>query len=441
MSAVAEATSVYLQEFRELGRAEPGWLSQRREAGIQSFEAVGFPHRRMEAWRNLKPGALTQEHFRAADAVGAVPMALAPTAALVPDAWRLVFVDGHLSASHAVLDDLPDGLTVRPLRDAVVQDGAVPEAHLGRHAVLDNHPFAGLNSAFWADGALIDVAPGTVVDRPVVLVFLSSESAAHRASYPRVLVRAGEHAEIRIVQVHAGPDALPYLVCPVTEIVAGANSSVRLNHVQEEGAAAYHLGLMHADLARDARLHIHGLSDGGKLARTDIFVNLAGEGADARLDGLYLVADGQYADYHTWVRHQAAHCNSQQLFKGVLSGKAESVFDGLIHVHKGAQKTDSQQQNRNLLLSPRALAHSNPRLEIYADDVKCAHGSTVGELDREAMFYLRSRGIGENDARGLLTFAFANEMLQPIGVEALRDHVGQRLAAFMPGDATVKELL
>lgn len=441
MSAVAEATSVYLQEFRGRSASEPAWLAERREAGIQAFEAVGFPHRRMEAWRNLKPGALSQKHFRAADTVGAVPMALAPTAAVVPDAWRLVFVDGHLSASHAVLDNLPSGLTIRPLREALEQDNELLEAELGRHATLDNHPFAALNSAFWADGALIDVAPGTVVEKPVVLVFLSSESAAHRASYPRVLVRAGESAEIRIAQVHAGPDDLPYLVCPVTEIVAEANSSVKLSHVQEEGGDAFHLGLVHADLARDARVHMHGFSDGGKLARTDTFVNLGGEGADARLDGLYLVADGQYADYHTWVQHQAGHCTSQQVFKGVLSGKAESVFDGLIHVHKGAQKTDSQQQNRNLLLSPRALAHSNPRLEIYADDVKCAHGSTVGELDREAMFYLRSRGIGENDARGLLTFAFANEMLRPIAIEGLRDHVGQRLAAFMPGDATVKELL
>ncbi len=441
MSAVVESTSVYLQDFRSRSVDEPAWLAERREAGIQAFEALGLPHRRMEAWRNLKLGLLGQEHFAAADALGAVPMALAPTAALVPEAWRLVFVDGHLSPGHAAVDALPKGVTVRPLREALAQDAELLETHLGRHAELDAHPFAALNSAFWADGALIDVAPGTVLDAPVVLVFLSSESSAHRASYPRVLVRAGESAEFRIAQIHAGPDNLPYFVAPVTEIVAEANSSVQLHHVQEEGDSAYHLGLVHADLARDARLHLHGFNDGGKVGRTDIYVNLAGEGADARLDGLYLVGDGQYADYHTWVRHQSGHCTSQQLFKGVLSGKAESVFDGLIHVHKGAQKTDSQQQNRNLLLSPRALTHSNPRLEIYADDVKCAHGSTVGELDRDALFYLRSRGVGENDARGLLTFAFANEMLQPIGIEALRDHVGQRLAAFMPGDATVKELL
>ncbi len=441
MSAVAEATSVYLQDFRARDAGEPGWLKERREAGIQAFEALGFPHRRMEAWRNFKIGVLGQEHFRAADSLGAVPMALAPSAAVVPDAWRLVFVDGHLSPGHAVVDNLPAGVTVRPLREALDQDEALLQRHLAQHAAPDGHPFAALNTAFWTDGALIDVAPGTVVDKPIVLVFLSSESAAHQASYPRVLLRVGESAELRIAQIHAGPDSSPYLVAPVTEIIAEANSSVQLHHVQQEGNGAYHLGLVHADLERDARLHMHGFSNGGKAARTDIVVNLNGEGADARLDGLYLVGDGQYADYHTWVRHQAGHCTSHQLFKGVLSGKAESVFDGLIHVRKGAQKTDSQQQNRNLLLSPRSLAHSNPRLEIYADDVKCAHGSTVGELDRDALFYLRSRGVGENDARGLLTFAFANEMLEPIGIEALRDHVGQRLAEFMPGDATVKELL
>ncbi|MCC5809525.1 MAG: Fe-S cluster assembly protein SufD [Ectothiorhodospiraceae bacterium] len=440
MSAVAEANSVYLDEFRELSRTEPGWLAERREAGIRAFEQQGFPHRRMEAWRNLKTGGLTQHHYRHSIAAGTVPMALTPTAAVVPTAHRLVFVDGLISQSHAMIDTLPEGVSLRSLAQVLEHEPDVLEQDLALHAELDQHPFASLNTAFWTDGVVLDVDADTQLDKPVVLVFLTSEAAEHQASYPRVLIRAGAGAELDVIQVHAGPAGLSYLACPVTEIVAGANSSVRFHQLQEEGDAGAHIGLVHAQLDRDARLALHGFSVGGKIARTDFYVNLAAEGAQATLNGLYLVGDGQYSDYHTWVRHQAPHCNSHQTFKGVLEGRAESVFDGLIQVSKGAQKTDSQQQNRNLLLSPRALAHSNPRLEIYADDVKCAHGSTVGELDEDALFYLRSRGVGEQDARGLLTFAFANEMLEPVTVEALRDYERQRLSGLLPGDASVKEL-
>ncbi len=440
MSAVAQANSVYLEEFRAQGRSEPGWLAERREAGIQAFEQQGFPHRKVEAWRNVKLGSITQEHYRQTGSAGTVPMALTPTAAVVPDAYRLVFVDGYLSRNHAATGQLPAGVTLRSLASALEQEPALLETDLAAHAELGRHPFAALNTAFWADGALLDVAADVRLDRPVVLVFLTSEGAGYHASYPRVLIRAGAGAELDVVQVHAGPSGLAYLTCPVTEIVADANSSVRFHQLQEEGDSGVHLGLVHAQLNRDARIAVHGFSAGGKTARTDFYVNLASEGAEATLNGLYLVSDGQYCDYHTWVRHQAPHCNSHQTFKGVLEGRAESVFDGLIHVAKGAQKTDSQQQNRNLLLSPRALAHSNPRLEIYADDVKCAHGSTVGELDEDALFYLRSRGVGEEDARGLLTFAFANEMLKSVTVDALRSYESQRLSGLLPGDASVKEL-
>ena len=441
MSAVAVEKSVYLADFEARAPgSEPAWLHERRAGGIRAFESQGFPGRKVEAWRNVRLGSLAQAHFRPAEKHGAIPMLLAPTAALVPEASRLVFVDGHLSPDHRVQEGLPEGLRIRTLREALAEDAAGLEPDLAVRAELGQHPFAALNTAFWNDGVVVDVAADTAPERPLVLVFLASESADGVASYPRVLVRTGVGAEIDLVIAHAGPDDLSYLACPVTEVRAGANSRVSIHHLQEEGSQAYHLGQIHADLERDARFHFRGFSSGARLGRTDIYVNLNGEGAHAELGGLYLVGDGQYVDYHTWVRHHVGHCTSEQLFKGVLDGKAESVFDGLIHVARDAQKTDSQQQNRNLLLSPKALAHSNPRLEIYADDVKCAHGSTVGQLDKDALFYLRSRGIGEEDARGLLTFAFANDMLEAVMIEPLRQYQRERLFGLLPGDETVKEL-
>ncbi|MCP1674940.1 Fe-S cluster assembly protein SufD [Natronocella acetinitrilica] len=441
MSAVAEEKSVYLADFEaQAPAAEPAWLRERREAGIRAFEAQGFPGRRVEAWRNVKLNALAQEHFRPASTLGAIPMALAPTAALIPEAHRMVFVDGHLSESHESMNALPAGVAVRRLPEAVASEPDALQADLAARAELDHHPFAALNTAFWSDGVVVDVAADTAVDQPIVLVFMASEAAAGVAVYPRVLVRTAAGAEVELAIVHAGPDGLSYMSCPVVEVSVGDNSRVTLHHLQEEGDGAYHFGLVHADLGRDARFHAHSFSTGAKIGRTDFYVNLNGEGAHAELGGLSLVNDGQYTDYHTWVRHQVGHCTSEQLFKGILDGKAESVFDGLIRVAKDAQKTDSQQQNRNLLLSPRALAHSNPRLEIYADDVKCAHGSTVGQLDKDALFYLRSRGIGEKDARGLLTFAFANDMLEAVGIESLKQYQRERLFGILPGDEAAKEL-
>jgi len=448
MEAASELKSVYLQEHEAqvqnglpaTGAAAPSWLITRRIEAIAAFERQGFPTRALEGWKNINLAAMTQQHFPVTVAGGGVDRALAELAGLVPDAHRLVFVDGHFSAAHSDLGALPQGLRVLPLARAFAEDDALLEAHYGRHAELEKHPFAALNTALAADGALIDVAPGTVVEAPVALLFLAGEQSDGRAQYPRVLVRAGSGAEVRLVQHHAGSGEQAYMSCPLTEIVIEANAGVHLQHLQEEADKAWHLGVVHADLARDARFDMHTVSTGARLGRTDVYVNLQGSGARASMDGLYLVGKGQYADYHTWVRHLTDHGSSQQLFKGILDGKSEAVFDGSIHVAPDAQQTDSQMQNRNLLLSPRSLAHSNPRLEIFADDVKCAHGSTVGELDRDALFYMRSRGIGEQEAKALLTFAFANELLESMKSEPLREHVRERLFTLLPGDNAVRKL-
>jgi len=357
----------------------------------------------------------------------------------VPEAIHVVSVDGQFSASHSDLQDLPAGVTVRPLLAALASHDAVLKEHLGRVIGEHDHVFAHLNGALFFDGVLIHAARGAVLERPIVVIHAVSAEAAGRAVYPRTLIVAEEGAQLKVAELYVGPDA-PYLCCPVTEIAAADNASVHHYKIQQEGAGAYHFGALAVRLARDARLHAHAHAFGAKAARTDLYVDLTGPGGEARLEGLYLVEDGQYSDHHTYVRHLAEHCTSHQRFKGVLSGKSEAVFDGLVLVAKGAQKTDARQENRNLLLSKRALAHSNPRLQIHADDVKCSHGSSVGELDRDALIYLRSRGIGPQDAQGLLTYAFIGEVLEPIDIEPLKRYVRASALARLPGDATVKEM-
>lgn len=442
MEAATEEKSSYLRDHEALTLSGPAWYTDRRRQAMASFERQGFPSRRQEAWRNANLASLAQRHFTPAPAGGTVDGALARLAGLVPDAIRLVFVDGHFSTAHSDLSELPPGLRVQSLSSALeADDDAVLKTHYARYAEVDVHPFAALNTAFANDGVLIDAAPGTLVEQPVVLVFLAGDAVEGKAAYPRILVRAGSGSELRLAQHHAGAGEQTYLSCPVAELVLEANAGVQLQHLQEEGPKAWHLGVIHAELARDARLNLNTVTTGARYGRTDVYANLNGEGAQVTMNGLYLVDDGQHTDYHTWVRHRTDHGSSYQLFKGILDGKAQSVFDGLINVAKGAQQTDAQQQNRNLLLTPRGLARSNPRLEIYADDVKCAHGSTVGQLDREALFYMRTRGIGDAEARGLLTFAFANEILETIALEPLREHVRERLLALLPGNETVRKLV
>lgn len=441
MSALISESTTYFKDFQRLDRsAEPAWLRQRRDIAIRQFEARGFPGRKDEAWRNLRVNGFTQQHFQAATAPGALPMPLAPLAAMLPEACRKVLVDGYCSRNHSGLVRLPDGVQMRSLAALLAEAPDAVEADLGQHADIDDHPFAALNMAFAGDGVVIDVAADVQPDQPLLLCMLASEGADGQISFPRVLIRTGIGAELTVVMLHAGPSGVGYAACPVTEIRAGANSRVTLHHIEQEGDQAQHIGLIHADLQRDARLQMRTFSTGAAVARTDVVVNLHGPGASAELSGLTLAGDRRYGDYHTTVRHLHGDCTSTQLFKGVLDGRGETVFDGLIHVARDAQRTDARQENRNLLLAPRALAHSNPRLEIYADDVKCAHGSTVGQLDADALFYLRSRGIGAADARALLTWAFANEVLDLVDIDALRALQQEQLLALLPGSVRVDEL-
>jgi Fe-S cluster assembly protein SufD len=397
----------------------PELLQELRNRGRESFAALGLPTRRQEEWRFTRLKGIEE-------AVFGTPTAVAPRIDIAP--WRipgarlLVFVDGIFSPDVSDIGDLPDGLVVSNLVIGATSESEPVAEHLGSLAPLSEHPFAALNSALIADGALIHVPAGMELEKTIQLVFVSGSDERGTVSAPRILIVAENGSRATVVEQHLGNGAS--LSCPVTEIKLGEDAALDHVIVQEEDMSAHHLAVRQARLAAGSRYSAQAISIGAALARTDIGVVLDGEGAEASLDGLYLGDGDQQADTHLTMRHAAAHCASHQLYRGILGGKAKAVFNGRIIVDQDSQKTDANQSNRNLLLSDDAVVNSNPQLEIFADDVRCTHGSTVGQLDEEAVFYLRSRGIDRDEAVQLLTLAFAGEILERLPVE----QIGRRLA-------------
>jgi Fe-S cluster assembly protein SufD len=353
-------------------------------------------------------------------------------------AARLVFVNGRLSARLSSLGELPAGVIVASLAEALEKAPDKVEPWLGQHARFDDHPFVALNTAFLRDGALVWVPRGVIVEKPIHLMFVSSSTGTEPiVTFPRNLFVAGENSQVTLVETYAGEGA--YFTCPVTELVAGPASVVDHYKVQIESREAFHMATFQIEAERSCTPSSHSISIGGALVRNDVNAVLDGEGIDCILNGLYLAEGRQVIDNHMRVEHAKPHCASHELYKGVLDGAARSVFNGLIHVHPGAQKTDAKQSNRNLLLSSSAIANSNPQLEIFADDVKCTHGSTVGQLDEDAIFYLRSRGIGQEAARSLLTYAFASDIVERIKVEPVRRDLEEFLFARLPQGEVVRQ--
>jgi Fe-S cluster assembly protein SufD len=417
------------QSLRAAGRPEPGFLSNLRQAAAASFEATGLPDRKVEEWRFTNVRGLAETTFETP-----VPAAAAPDidGLMIPDAYRLVFVDGRLHPSLSVRDGLPSGATLEGLAEVLDREPERIETELGRTTSMERNPFVALNTAQFTDGAVLQIAPGTVIERPIQLVFVSAGDPRPTMSLPRILVTAGASSQATVSVNHIS-DSSPSLACPVTEFVLGPGAVVNHNSVVEEGRETTHVAALDVRLARDSAFRSHSFSLGGKLVRNDISATLEGPGADATLNGLYLTSEREHVDNQLRVNHAAPHCTSHQLYKGVLDGASRAVFNGRIVVEQDAQKTDAKQANRNLLLSNSALAYSNPQLEIFADDVRCTHGSTVGRLDEDAIFYLRSRGIDKRSAESLLTYAFAAEIVDSVPTAEVRQRLLNILRTRLPG--------
>jgi len=378
MTAVSQQTGAWLEAFTSQKLAAP-WIRELREAAFQRFAELGFPTTHNEEWRFTNVAPIARTEFRVSAAVGKVSE--------LPGTV-------HLGA----LDDSRD--------------------YLAKHAAYDQNAFTALNTAFLENVIFIRIPRGVVVEQPIEISFAGQAGESAYATHPRTLIVVGADAHCTIVEKYAGSGS--YFTNAVTEIVAGDGAVVDHYKVQQEGNAAFHVAAMQVTLGRSANFSTHNLSLGGALVRNDIGATLS-EGAEATVNGLYVINGTQHVDNHTVIDHAKPHGTSHELYKGILDDKATAVFNGRILVRKDAQKTDSKQTNKNLVLSDEAVINTKPELQIFADDVRCTHGATIGQLDAESMFYLQSRGIGKQDARSLLTHAFAQDIIDRVKVQSVKD--------------------
>ena len=410
---------------------EPAELVRTREHALDRFLSLGFPTTRDEEWRFTSVAPIAGHAFRLSDASAkAAHRTLAPLNLSGKAAAELVFVDGRFAPGLSSIDDLPRGTRVGSLADHLERHDDGAAAHLTRVAPFDARAFVAFNTAFFRDGAFIHIPPHTVVEKPIHVVFIASgETDGRRTAMtqPRVLAVLEENSQAAIVESYAGPTGRLYLTNVVAEIVLGPNAVLDHYKLQHEGTDAYHVGAIFLNAARSANCASHSMSLGGSLVRNDVVAVLGGEGGECTLNGLYLANGHRLIDNHTTIDHAMPHCGSREIYKGILADRARGVFNGKIIVRPDAQKTDAKQTNRALLLSEDAQINSKPELEIFANDVKCTHGAAVGQLDADALFYLRSRGLGLSEARHLLIHAFAGDVLNRMPLAAVRTRVEEVL--------------
>ncbi|HEX2340900.1 MAG TPA: Fe-S cluster assembly protein SufD [Vicinamibacterales bacterium] len=429
--AVAERNDFYLTEhdrfLHERGASAP-WLRELRGRALTRFAEMGFPTTRDEEWRFTNVGPIAETPFRLAGvpADGAAAPGLVGGVAFGSVAARLVVVNGRFAADLSTVS-VESRVNAGGLAAAIAKD--IPEVGDDRLATLrfDGRPFVALNTAFLDDGAFISIPAGVVVPDPIHIIIVTAPGADPAVAHPRIAVVAGANSQATIVETYIGVPGTPYLTNAVTEVVLGDRAVVEHYKDQREPVTAHHIATMQVRLGRSSTFTSQSFAFGGHIVRNDILAVLAGEGGECTLNGLYFSDDRRLVDTHTTIDHALPHCASHELYKGIVAGKARAIFNGKIIVRQDAQKTDAKQTNRALLLSDGAQINTKPQLEIFADDVKCTHGAAIGQLDDEAMFYLRARGLTAVEARDLLIHAFAGEILNRVKVESLRTQMESAL--------------
>lgn len=419
---------VLLRDFEDFaangGGGGPSWLLPLRRAAIDRFAALGFPTPKNEDWHFTSVTPIAEGSFRALAPARSVRLTAADVEPFTfgrPEWIRLVFVNGRFDRALSNGVERPRGVNVTDLATAWREQPDVLERHVGKVADFQRTAFTALNTAFMRDGAVIQLAPDVELDTPVHLVFVSTPDAAGAASHVRTLIVAGHHAKGTVIESYVSlGGAKGYFTNAVTEAVLGDGATLAHVKLQSESERAFHVGTLQAHQGRDSHLVSFSFAAGGELARTNIYTLLGGEGSGATLHGLYLLDGEQHVDQQTRIEHASPNTFSREVYKGILDGASHGVFNGQVFVRPEAQKTDGKQENNNLLLSAQARVDTKPQLEIFADDVKCTHGATVGRLDELALFYMKSRGIGAEQARKLLTYAFAAGVIEAVGVPEVR---------------------
>lgn len=406
-------------------------LQELRKKAMRDFIATGIPTNRHEEWKYLNLAPITSAGYKAVRPEEQSLLTMEDVSAFElagPDAMVFVIENGYINPLLTDYSNQPDGLIIGTLSS--LADHPQVADHLFRHADTTNEPFVALNTLMSIDPLVLIVLPGEKVETPVQLAFVAVPGAEARMISPRVLVIAGEHSECTIMEsYHTHGNGVPTFTNAVTEVVIGEGARVHYSKVQNEDSSARHINYHKVHHAGNSYAHLTTLTLGGALVRNNLNIRLDGTQIDSYLNGLYVLNGTQVVDNHTLVDHAMPHCHSNELYKGIIGGQAQGVFNGKIWVRPDAQKTNAYQSNKNLLLSNEASMNAKPQLEIYADDVKCSHGATTGQLDDEALFYLRARGIGETTARALLNHAFAADVIEQVENEYIRTSLLQLLEA------------
>ncbi|MEO5905018.1 MAG: Fe-S cluster assembly protein SufD [Gemmatimonadaceae bacterium] len=415
---MSEAGTATLQVEKTSG--EPAWLIELRRSAMATFTSVGFPTTKNEDWHFTSVTSIAERRFGVAAPGLAISADTLSNIGYGQDWHTLVFVNGRLISEPAV-ETLPAGLTITTLASEIESGSEVIKRHFAKLATPDSGSFTALNTTHAEDGAVVRLGADCVADKPVHLVFVSDAGAESAQTHPHNLVFAEKHSQATIIESFVALGADVYFTNAVTEVFVA--DGARLSHykLQRESQNAFHVGTIQVHQARDSRYESFSFATGAALSRTNVYTTLAGDAAEAVLNGLYMVDGKQHVDHQTRIEHVQPNCPSREVYKGVLDGRSHGVFNGKVYVHPEAQKTDGKQTNNTLLLSERAQIDTKPQLEIFADDVKCTHGATVGRLDETSLFYMKSRGVNARTARELLTYAFAADVLETIELAEVRE--------------------
>lgn len=431
-NTAVKQTDAHQEKFERFEKqaSHPGWVLPLRKAGMARFAELGFPTLTDEDWRFTNVAPIAKLPFRPLfrPAPEAVPAETLQRFAFNDlESTRLVFVDGHYVPGLSTPAAAEKGVVVSSLAEGLAQNLPLLEQHLARYIQTDRNAFAALNTAFFQDGAVIGLSAGRAAAKPIHLLFISTGKENGATTHPRNLLVAEAGSQATVIETYVALGEAAYLTNAVTELVLGEGAVVEHIKFQNEAPHAFHIASIHAQLGRSANLVSHSIAAGARLSRANIHAVLGGEGVECVLNGLYLTHGDRLADHHMVVEHAEPHCASHEYFNGILDGRSKGVFHGRILVRQPAQKTDAKQTNKNLLLSEEATVDTKPQLEIYADDVKCTHGATVGQLNEESIFYLRARGIGAETARRMLIHAFAGEITERIRFTPVREELDKLL--------------
>ena len=443
MTTALQNVDSYLEVFPRFERCAAGhetaWLRNLRNEAFSRFCETGFPTTHDEDWRFTNVASIAQTQFHLSQENSTISNWDLKRWAFGGARAQLVFVDGRFVPSLSFISSLPEGVTLTNLKEQITNSPAVLKDHLSRYLDVRHDPFCALNTAFAEDGAFMQIPAGTVLEGPIHLLFVSTGSSVPIMMHPRNLLLIGREAQAEIIEEYVAIGAGKVLCNSATELVAGENSTVAHYMIEREHEAAFNISTLRIQQARSSNVQSHSLLLGGGLVRNNVHPVLAGEGAECLINGLFIGSGRQHLDNYMYVEHASPQSSSRQFYNGILDGAAHGVFHGRIVVHKNAQKTDAKQTNRNLLLSDDAQIDTKPQLEIYADDVKCTHGATIGQIEENALFYLRSRGIDEVSARRLLLAAFANECVDRMKHGIARSHVAGLIEAHLVGMAQTSQ--